>query len=68
MVKMLPREPWTETKDDLEARLRTTVAYTNAKYNVDCREMPTRMHDLVHKADGGDLRWQLYFWSVIRFQ
>ena len=53
----VPQEPWRESVEDYEARLKTAAAYINEHHDVDglCREMPQRMKDLVHKTKGGRL-------------
>ena len=54
----LPQEPWSETEEQLESRLKAAAEYVNAHYDVAglCREMPTRMWDLVEKAQGDKLK------------
>ena len=49
----LPTEPRTETEEEFEGRLKAA----NAQPDVDglCRQMPQRMHDLVHVVKGGRL-------------
>ena len=58
LKRTLPREPWAETDAQFAKRLKSAAEYVNAKYNVEglCREMPKRMHDLVHVAKGDKLR------------
>ncbi len=53
----LPKEPWSETEEAFEARLKAAAIWVNDKHDVDglCREMPRRMHDLVHKTKGARL-------------
>ena len=53
----VPQEPWRESVEDYEARLKTAAAYINEHHDVDglCREMPQRMKDLVHETKGGRL-------------
>ena len=53
----LPKEPWNETEADFEARLKNAATWVNENYDVDglCREMPSRMRDLVHVTHGARL-------------
>ena len=53
----LPQEPWLEAEDAFEARLKAAAVWVNDNYDVDGlrKEMPQRMHDLVHVAMGGRL-------------
>ena len=53
----LPTEPWAETEEDFEGRLKAAATWVNAHHDVDglCRQMPQRMHDLVHVVKGGRL-------------
>ena len=53
----LPREPWNETEESFEERLKAAAAWVNEKHDVDglCREMPRRMNDLVHVTKGARL-------------
>ena len=46
-----------EAEEEFEARLKAAAVWVNNKYDVDgfCREMPQRMHDLVHKTKGARL-------------
>ena len=46
----VPPEPWTESVDDYEGRLKAAATWVNDHHNVDglCKEMPQRMHDLVY--------------------
>ena len=55
--RTLPAEPWRETLDEFESRLKAAAAYVNENHDVDglCKEMPQRMRDLVHVAKGGRL-------------
>ena len=51
----LPTEPWTETEEEFEGRLKAAAAWVNAQHDVDglCKRMPQRMRDLVHVVKGG---------------
>ena len=53
----MPREPWNETEESFEERLKAAAAWVNEKHDVDglCREMPRRMNDLVHVTKGARL-------------
>ena len=53
----LPQEPWRETENGFEARLKAAAAWVNDNHDVDslCREMPQRMNDLVHVTKGARL-------------
>ena len=53
----LPKEPWAETSEAFEARLKAAAAWVNGNHDVEglCREMPSRMHDLVYKFKGSRL-------------
>ena len=53
----LPQEPWHETQDEYETRLKAAAAYINENHDVTglCKEMPQRMHDLVYVTKGGRL-------------
>ena len=53
----LPQEPWRETEDDYETRLKAAAAYINENHDVEGlrKEMPQRMHDLVYVTKGGRL-------------
>ena len=53
----VPPEPWTESVDDYEGRLKAAATWVNDHHNVDglCKEMPQRMHDLVYVTRGGRL-------------
>ena len=53
----LPTEPWTETEEDFEGRLKAAATWVKDQHDVDglCRQMPPRMHDLVHVVKGGRL-------------
>ena len=53
----LPTEPLAETEEDFEGRLKAAATWVNAQRDVDgsCRQMPQRMHDLVHVVRGGRL-------------
>ena len=53
----LPQEPWNETEEAFEERLKAAAAWVNNNHDVEglCKEMPSRMHDLVHVAKGGRL-------------
>ena len=44
-------------QQQLKRRLKAAATWVNAKHDVEglCREMPHRMHDLVHVAKGGRL-------------
>ena len=50
----LPAEPWEETEEELGVRLKAAATWVNQHYDVEalCKEMPQRMHDLVHKTKG----------------
>ena len=52
MAVTLPSEPWEETEEDFGARLKEAAAWVNQRHDVEglCKEMPQRMHDLVHKT------------------
>ena len=53
----LPCEPWNETEEEFTGRLKAAATWVNAHHDVEglCREMPQRMHDLVHVTKGGRL-------------
>ena len=53
----LPAEPWEETEDAFEARLKAAALWVNEHHDVDglCKQMPKRMHDLVHVTKGARL-------------
>ena len=53
----LPSEPWSETEDDFEGRLKAAATWINDHHDVDglCKQMPKRMHDLVHVTRGAKL-------------
>ena len=53
----LPKEPWNETEEAFEARLKAAAKWVNEKHDVEglCSEMLQRMHDLVHTVKGGKL-------------
>ena len=53
----VPPEPWTESVDDYEGRLKAAATWVNDHHNVDglCKEMPQRMHDLVYVTRGARL-------------
>ena len=53
----VPLEPWKETEDEYESRLKSAAAYINEHHDVDslCKEMPQRMKDLVHVTKGARL-------------
>ena len=50
----LPSEPWEETEEECGVRLKAAATWVNQHHDVEglCKEMPQRMHDLVHKAKG----------------
>ena len=50
-------EPWNEREKHFEGRLKAAAAWVNAHHDVQglCREMPQRVHDLVHVTKGGRL-------------
>ena len=53
----VPPEPWTESVDYYEGRLKAAATWVNDHHNVDglCKEMPQRMHDLVYVTRGARL-------------
>ena len=53
----LPKEPWNETEEEFEKRLKNAAAWVNDHHDVDslCKEMPTRMDDLVRVTKGARL-------------
>ena len=53
----LPAEPWEETEDAFEGRLKAAALWVNEHHDVDglCKQMPKRMHDLVHVTKGARL-------------
>ena len=53
----LPKEPWNETEESLEGRLKAAAAWVNDNHDVDglCKEMPSRMNDLVRVTKGARL-------------
>ena len=50
----LPAAPWEETAEDFLVRLKAATTWVNKHHDVEglCKEMPQRMHDLVHKTKG----------------
>ena len=54
LVVALPGEPWDETEEDFGARLEAVASWVNDHHDFDglCKEMPQRMHDLVHETKG----------------
>ena len=50
----MPAEPWEETEEELEVRLKAAASWVNQHHDVEalCKEMPQRMHDLVYEAKG----------------
>ena len=53
----LPQEPWNETEESYEGRLKAAATWVNDHHDVDglCKEMPNRMHNLVHETKGARL-------------
>ena len=53
----LPQELWDETEEDFEKRLKNAAAWVNGHHDADglCKEMPSRMDDLVHVTKGARL-------------
>ena len=49
---------WDESEESFTKRIKKAVEYVNNEHNVAglCRELPSRMHDLVHKTRGDRLR------------
>ena len=54
----LPTEPWNETEEAFEKRLKNAAAWVNDHHDVDglCKEMPSRLDDLVHVTKGARLK------------
>ena len=55
--RTLPKEPWNETEEAFEERLKAAATWVNNNRDVDgfCKEMPCRMRSLVHKTKGARL-------------
>ena len=53
----LPQEPWNEAEESFEGRLKAAATWVNDHHDVDglCKEMPNRMHNLVHETKGARL-------------
>ena len=51
LKRSLPREPWNETRDAFETRLKAQTQYVNDNYNVDnlSRELPERLEELIRR-------------------
>ena len=47
----LPKQPWTETREQFAVRLREICHYTNEHYDVEsvCKSFPRRLEMLVEK-------------------
>ena len=58
LKRSLPKDPWNESEENFTKRIKTAVEYVNANYDVGglCREMPSRMRELVHETQGDRLR------------
>ena len=58
MAQTLPIEPWRESEVGWGKRLKDAVVHINNKHDIEglCREMPGRMHELVHDTMGDRLR------------
>ena len=58
LKRSLPKDPWNESEEAFTKRMKKAVEYVNREHNVPglCREMPSRMHDLVHVTRGDRLR------------
>ena len=54
----MPKEPWNESEEHFTKRIKRVVEHVNREYDVAglCREMPSRMRDLVHTTRGDRLR------------
>ena len=53
----LPQEPWNETEEAFEGRLKAAATWVNDHHDVEglCKQMPRRMHDLAHVTKGARL-------------
>ena len=58
LKRSLPKDPWNETEESFTKRMKKAVEHVNDKHDVAglCREMPSRMHDVVHATRGDRLR------------
>ena len=58
LERSLPKDPWNESEEAFTKRMKKAVEYVNREHNVPglCREMPSRMRDLVHVTRGDRLR------------
>ena len=58
LKRSLPKDPWNETEESFTKRMKKAVEHVNDEHDVAglCREMPSRMHDLVHATRGDRLR------------
>ena len=53
----MPQEPWNEKEEAFEGRLKAAATWVNDHHDVEglCKQMPRRMHDLVHVTKGATL-------------
>ena len=53
----LPQEPWNETEEAFEGRLKAAATWVNDHHDVEglCKQMPRRTNDLVHVTKGAGL-------------
>ena len=58
LKRSLPAEPWKESSANFAKRMKKAVDHVNKEHDVRglCREMPARMHCLVHETLGDRLR------------
>ena len=58
LKRSLPAEPWKESSANFAKRMKKAVDHVNKEHDVRglCREMPARMHSLVHETLGDRLR------------
>ena len=54
----MPAEPWKESSANFAKRMKKALDHVNKEHGVRglCREMPARMHSLVHETLGDRLR------------
>ena len=54
LKRSVPKEPWTETRDQFETRLKQQTQYVNDHYDVAglCREFPERLEMLIEEEGG----------------
>ena len=54
LKRSVPKEPWTETRDQFETRLKQQTQYVSDHYDVAglCREFPERLEMLIEEEGG----------------